>query len=439
MTREDIINQVLRNTSIEESEDYMEDYPYSRPSGQMSGFNVPLASTVGGVAAQSYGGHSLGGGFPFLPIVNIPTDGFNADENAYENAAENAAWNANAAQNAQELANANANAARNAEAMRQQLAAEQSQEAKQQFAFDAPFEKPQIATQQEIMARGESAVEKMKEYGRILRGEQLSAEQMETAENAAQMQFGRFSDTAIKEQIIRNNPTANAQQVSAKAEEIKTKIANSAESVSQKDFEIDFKDWREMGQGFELPEVKTQVASTGRDFSNPDRIKTSERTINGQTSVGYNKPIKDNRNLLQKGFDYMTKTAQQKAENPLPEIASYALAAPALGAIGSAIGSAVAPVASNILQFPTAAKAATAASALTGTVLNFPNSAAAETVSPKQQFNFNTTAWDSGTQRLNTLTTPTIQTAAQTVANKLQSATTSANKLTTKEKRLGKL
>ena len=439
MTREEILNQILHHSGLGEEGETSSPYPYSKPVAMGGEFNVPLASTVSGVAAQSYGGRGFGGGFPFLPIGNIPTDGFNADENAYENAAENAAWNSNAAQNAQELANANANAARNAQQMRQQMAQEAAKEAKQQFAFDAPFEKPQIATQQEIQARGESAVEQMKEYGRILRGEQLTAEQMETAENAAQMQFGRFSDTAIEEQVRKTNPTANAQQVRAKAEEIKTKIANSAESVSQKDFEIDFKDWREMGQGFELPEVKTQVASTGRDFSNPDRIKTSERTITGQSSVGYSKPIKDNRNLFQKGFDYMTKIAQQKAENPLPEIASYALSAPALGAIGSAIGSAVAPVASNILQFPTAAKAATAASALTGTVLNFPTSAAAETVSPKQQFNFSTSAWDAGTQMLNTLTTPTIQSAAQTVANKLQSATTSANKLATKEKRLGKL
>ena len=439
MTREEVLNQILHHSGLGEEVSPSSPYTYSRPVAFGANFNVPLASTVSGVAAQSYGGRGLGGGFPFLPIGNVPTDGFNADENAYENAAENAAWNSNAAQNAQELANANANAARNAQQLRQQMAQEQAQEAKQQFAFDAPFEKPQIATQREIMARGESAVEQMKEYGRILRGEQLSAEQMETAENAAQMQFGRFSDTAIEEQVRRTNPTANAQQVKAKAEEIKTKIADSAESVTQKDFEIDFKDWREMGQGFELPEVKTEVASTGRDFSNPERIKATERTINGQTSVGYNKPIKDNRNLFQKGFDYMTKTAQQKAENPLPEIASYALAAPALGAIGSAIGASVAPVASNILQFPTAAKAATAASALTGTVLNFPTSAAAETVSPKQQFNFSTSAWDAGTQRLNTLTTPSVQSAAEKVASKLQNTTSSANKLTTKEKRLGKL
>lgn len=435
MTREEVINLILHNSEIGSAEDSALTYPYSKPSAVDGGFDVPNASTVSGVAAQSYRGKGIGGGFPFLPIGNIPTDGFNAEENA----AENAAWNTNAAQNAQEQANANANAARNAQQMRQQMAQEAAQETKQQFAFDAPFEKPQIATQQEIIARGENAVEQMKEYGRIQRGEQLTAEQMESAENASEMQFGRFSDTAIEEQVRRTNPTANAQQVSAKAEEIKTKIANSAETVTQKDFEIDFKDWRELGQDFELPEAKTQVASTGRDFSNPERIKTSERTITGQTSVGYSKPIKDNRNLFQKGFDYITKTAQQKAENPLPEIASYALAAPALGAIGSAIGSAVAPVASNILQFPTAAKAATAASALTGTVLNFPTSAAAEASPPKQQFNFNPTMWDSGTQRLNTLTTPTVQSAAEKVANKLQSATTSANKLTTKENRLGKL
>lgn len=440
MTREDIINQVLRNTSIEESEDYMEDYPYSRPSGQISGFNVPLASTVGGVAAQSFGGHGMGGGgFPFLPIGtgSQPFDESYSEEFSADNAMENASFNAAEQANAQQLANANANAARNAQ--------ELSTELKKSFAYDQPLEKPQIKSDTQIFARGENAVAEMREKGRLLRGEQLSKEEMESAPEVTQMQFGRFADTAIEQQVRERNPQANEMEIKAKAEEIKEKVRNSAETVKDTDFEITYKDFR-------TPQVdgirdKTQVASTGRDFSDVNRIKNTERTINGTSTVGYNKPVADNRNMFQKGFDYLTKTAQQKAENPLPELASYALAAPALGSIGSALSAAVAPVASNVLQFPTAA-AGTVGSA----VLNFPKSAAAESSSIKSQTNYTPVLWNPSTQRVDAVssatpkvtTTPTIKTAAEKVASALKNittpkTTTTTQKLTTKEKRLGKL
>lgn len=446
MTREDIINQVLRNTSIEESEDYMEDYPYSRPSGQMSGWNVPLASTVGGVAAQSFGGHGIGGGFPFLPIGTgtgtQPYDESYAEEFAAENAMENAAYNAAEQANAQQLANANANAARNAQ--------ELSTELKRAFAYDQPLEKPQIQSDTQIFARGENAIEEMREKGRLLRGEQLTKEQMETAQEATQMQFGRFADTAIEQQVRERNPQANEMEIKAKAEEIKEKVRNSAETVEESDFEITYKD-------FSTPQVegirdKTQVASTGRDFSDVNRIKNTERTINGTSTVGYNKPVADSRNVFQKGFDYMTKTAQESAENPLIGLGAYALAAPAIGSIGTALSAAVAPVASNVLQFPTAAKVASAAGTVGGTVLNFPKSAAAET-SIKSQSSYQPVLWNPSTQKVDAVssaapkvtTTPTIKTAAEKVASALKNITapkttsTTTQKLSTKEKRLGKL
>lgn len=446
MTREDIINQVLRNTSIEESEDYMEDYPYSRPSGQMSGWNVPLASTVGGVAAQSFGGHGVGGGFPMLPIGtgSQPFDESYSEEFAADNAMENAAYNAAEQANAQQLANANANAARNAQ--------ELSTELKREFAYDQPLEKPQIQSDTQIFARGENTLEEMREKGRLLRGEQLSKKQMESAPEATQMQFGRFADTAIEQQVRERNPKANEMEIKAKAEEIKEKVRNSAESIKETDFEITYKD-------FSTPQVegirdKTQVASTGRDFSDVNRIKNTERTINGTSTVGYNKPVADNRNVFQKGFDYMTKTAQESAENPLIGLGAYALAAPAIGSIGTALSAAVAPVASNVLQFPTAAKVASAAGTVGSAVLNFPKSAAAESSSIKAQTNYTPVLWNPSTQRVDAVssaapkvtTTPTIKTAAEKVASALKNITapktttsTTTQKLTTKEKRLGKL
>ena len=417
----------------------MEDYPYSRPSGQMSGWNVPLASTVGGVSAQSFGGHGVGGGFPMLPIGTgtgtQPFDESYAEEFAADNAMENAAYNA--------AEHANANAARNAQ--------ELSTELKRAFAYDQPLEKPQIQSDTQIFARSENALEEMREKGRLLRGEQLTKEQMESAPEVTQMQFGRFADTAIEQQVRERNPQASEMEIKAKAEEIKEKVRNSADSIKETDFEITYKD-------FSTPQVegirdKTQVASTGRDFSDVNRIKNTERTINGTSTVGYNKPVADNRNVFQKGFDYMTKTAQESAENPLIGLGAYALAAPAIGSIGTALSAAVAPVASNVLQFPTAAKVASAAGTVGSAVLNFPKSAAAES-SVKSQTNYTPVLWNPATQKVDAVssaapkvsTTTTIKTAAEKVASALKNISTpktttssTTQKLTTKEKRLGKL
>lgn len=200
---------------------------------------------------------------------------------------------------------------------------------------------------------------------------------------------------------------------------------------------------------------KTKVASTGRDFSDVNRIKNTERTINGTSTVGYNKPVADNRNVFQKAFDYMTKTAQESAENPMIGLGAYALAAPAIGSIGTALSASVAPVASNVLQFPTAAKVASAAGTVGSAVLNFPKSAAAESSGLKSQTNYTPVLWNPTTQMVDAVssaapkapTTTTIQTAAEKVASALKNITapkttttnTTTQKLTTKEKRLGQL
>ena len=464
MTREEIINRIYQNSGISELGEVpfdtspvetLEDYPYSLPAGASGGFNVPSAGSVGAVGAQSYGGRRGGGfGFPMLPNLSGPQPE-SAEEFAEEYANEYAQERAQSA--ADSAAESAAERARKAERDRQAV-----QEIKEQSA-DITFEKPQIKTDfEQIRARGAEAVEEMRRQGEILRGERLSAEQMASSPEAQQMQFGRFADTARTEQAVRRaNPNANAQQIKAKAEEIAEKSRSSAEPIKQEDLQITYKDYRtpqlegikEAASGT-FGRDQTQVAVTGRNFSDVNAIKNYERNIQGVSSVSPNKPIEDKRNVFQKALDYMTERQTYKMEHPLEtlgvELASGLLAAPALAALPVTAPAAVtAPVASNVLSFPTAAKVATAASTIGGTVLKFPTSAAAE----RTNYNFSPVQWNSGTRTVDAITSaapkiasvtaPSISSgvvsAAERVVNKLNQAKTNTQKLTTKEKRLGGL
>lgn len=468
MTREEIINRIYQNSGISELGEVpfdtspvetLEDYPYSLPAGASGGFNVPSGGSVGAVGARSFGG-GRGGGFPLM----LPNLSGSQPENAEEYAQEYSDAKAleYAAQNAQEYAvegaESAADRARKAERDRQAV-----QEIKEKSA-DITFEKPQIKTDfEQIRARGAGAVEEMRKQGEILRGERLSIEQMASAPEAQQMQFGRFADTARAEQAVRRaNPNADAQQIKAKAEEIAEKSRSSADPITQEDLQITYKDYRtpqlerikEASSGT-FGRNQTQVAVSGRDFSDVNAIKNYERNIQGVSSVSPNKPIEDKRNIIQKAFDYMTKTAKESAENPLIGLGAYGLAAPALAALPiSGAASAAAPVASNILQFPTAAKVASGAAGAAGTVLNFASRAAAESPASSGYGRFAPTVWNAETRSVDAITsaapkvttpvsTPSlssgIKSAAQNVANKLNEIRTNTNKLTTKEKRLGGL
>lgn len=465
MTREEIINRIYQNSGISELGEVpfdtspvetLEDYPYSLPAGASGGFNVPSAGSVGAVGAQSYGGRRGGGfGFPMLPNLS-GTQPESAEEFAEEYANEYAQERAQSA--ADSAAESAADRARKAERDRQAV-----QEIKEKSA-DITFEKPQIKTDfEQIRARGAEAVEEMRKQGEILRGERLSTEQMASAPEAQQMQFGRFADTARTEQAVRRaNPNANAQQIKAKAEEIAEKTRSSADPITQEDLQITYKDYR-IPQLERIKEAssgtfgrnQTQVAVSGRDFSDVNAIKNYERNIQGTSTVSPNKPIEDKRNVIQKAFDYMTKTAKESAENPLIGLGAYGLAAPALAALPiSGAASAAAPVASNVLQFPTAAKVASGAAGAAGTVLNFASRAAAESPASSGYGRFAPTVWNAETRSVDAITsaapkvttpvsTPSlssgIKSAAQNVANKLNEIRTNTNKLTTKEKRLGGL
>lgn len=465
MTREEIINRIYQNSGISELGEVpfgtspvetLEDYPYSLPAGASGSFNVPSGGSVGAVGAQSYGGRRGGGlGLPLMLPNLSGSQPESAEEYAQEYADEKALEYA--AQNAQESAAENAAQKQAQERAAQQIGKEDYK------SIDITFEKPQIKTaSEEIRARGEKALEDLREAREIRSGERLSAQQMANAPEAQQMQFGRFADNATIENAIRaKNPEANAQEVKTKAQEIAERMKNSAEPIEEKELEITRGEWRTTPQ-IELPQRsgsfnqgQTQVAVTGRDFSNVDSIKNYERNLQGVSSVSPNQKIQDNRNVFQKAFDYMTKTAQQSAENPLLISGAYLGAAPALAALPlSGAASAAAPVASNILQFPTAAKVASGAAGAAGTVLNFASRAAAESPVSSGYGRFAPTVWNADTRSVDAITstapkvttpvsTPSLssglQTAAQNVVNKLNQIRTNTNKLTTKEKRLGGL
>lgn len=464
MTREEIINRIFQNSGISELGEVpfgtspvetLEDYPYSLPAGASGDFRVPSGGSVGAVGAQSYGGRRGGGlGFPLM----LPNLSGSQPESAEEYAQEYSDAKAleYAAQNAQESAAENT-----AQKQAQERAAQQI--GKDDYkSIDITFEKPQIKTaSEEIRARGEKALEDLREANEIRSGERLTAEQMASAPEAQQMQFGRFADNATIENAVRaKNPEANAQEVKVKAKEVAERMKNSAEPIEEKELEITRGEWKTSPQ-IELPQRsgsfnrgQTQVAVTGRDFSNVDSIKNYERNLQGVSSVSPNEKIQDNRNAFQKAFDYMTKTAQQSAENPLLISGAYLGAAPALAALPlSASAPVAAPIASNILQFPTAAKVASGAAGAAGTVLNFASRAAAEAPVSSGYGRFAPTVWNADTRSVDAITsaspkpapvsTPSlssgVQSAAQNVANKLNQIRTNTQKLTTKEKRLGGL
>lgn len=464
MTREEIINRIYQNSGISELGEVpfgtspietLEDYPYSLPAGASGAFRVPSGGSVGAVGAQSFGGGRGGGlGFPLM----LPNLSGSQPESAEEYAQEYADAKAleYAAQNAQESAAENAAQKQAQERAAQQIGKEDYK------SIDITFEKPQIKTaSEEIRARGEKALEDLREAREIRSGERLSAQQMASAPEAQQMQFGRFADNATIENAVRaKNPEANAQEVKAKAQEVAERMQNSAEPIEEKELEIKRGEWRTSPQ-LELPQRsgsfnrgQTQVAVTGRDFSNVDAIKNYERNLQGVSSVSPNQKIQDNRNVFQKAFDYMTKTARESAENPLLVSGAYLGATPALAALPlSGASAAVAPVASNVLQFPTAAKVASGAAGAAGTVLNFASRAAAEAPVSSGYGRFAPTVWNADTRSVDAITsaapkanpvsTPSlssgVQSAAQNVVNKLNQIRTNTQKLTTKEKRLGGL
>ena len=455
MTREEVIARILQNSNIENMGDVpfgtspvetLEDYPYSLPAGGNGSFKVANAGGAAMASAQSYGG-TRGGGFMFPSLNNAPpVEEYEAEDAAAENAAEQAAEQA-AAQAAQKR-------------QAQQLAKPEYQ------SKDITFEKPQAQAQEDFEAlkmRGAKAIEEL--HNRRARSEDtLTAAEMANASEARQMEMGRFSENAIQETVRQKNPTATEPVIQSKAREIAEKIKYTAEPINERDFEIKYGDWRNE-PSLELPESKgrgkTQVASTGRNFADVSSIKNTERTIEGSGSVGLNKPIKDNRNIVQRALDYLSKP--QAAQ----DITIGLLAGSNFGQPAQAV------MPDNVVQFPSPAKAVTPSSS-GGNVLQFPmrqaagiNPFAGDIVDQMSKlakpldmsgmqrtgYTFNPVKWNSDSRSVDAITSAapkipavsvpslssTIKSAAESVVSKLNAAKTNTQKLTTKEKRLGGL
>lgn len=449
MTRDEVIARILQNSNIENMGDVpagaspvetLEDYPYSLPAGGNGSFNVANAGGAAMASAQSYGGSRGGGGFMLPSLGGVPpVEEYSAEdaEQAAENAAEQAAEQA--AENAAEKV---------AEQAAQLRQAQQLQKADYK-SEDITFEKPQVqADFNAIRMRGADALKEMRAQDE----DTLTAAEMANAAEARQIEKGRFSEDAIQETVRQKNPDATESDILAKAREIADKVKYTAEPVDERDFEIKYGDWRN-APALELPEGKTQVAATGRNFADVSSIKNTEKTIEGSSSVGLNKPIKENRNVFKRALDYLSKP--QAAQ----DITIGILAGSNFGQPAQSV------VPDNVVQFPSGAKAVTPSAG--GNVLQFPIKQAAG-VNPfagdivdqmsrlaqpldmsglsKTSYTFNPVRWNADSRSVDAITSTTpkisagsIKSAAESVASKLNAAKTNTQKLTTKEKRLGGL
>lgn len=444
MTREEVLNLILHRSGMGEEGDSSSPYPYSRPVAMGGEFNVPLASTVSGVAAQSYGGRGLGGGFPFLPLPsfgNLSPE--NQEEYAYQTETEpeyatvseaefersRAAEGALAPEGV--LVPEGALAPEGVFDPEGALAPEGIKNGYRQLTVDSQL---QTATEG-LEARGKAAVEEMKKQGEILRGERLSEEQMDSAQEVAVYNgLGRFSNIAQIENVVRaQNPDANASEVKAKSEEIARKLAGSAEPITEKDVEIkrDVLQTTPNFSGFRIPSTTVDTVSSAAPVYKGAYSKQKELQPETQQNKGF----------VSKALDWLSRPESAT------EITSAAFG---LGFIGNAAASALPAFGGN--------SALGSAFGLGGDSVSRVMMEQAQPIdfSPmtKSSITFNPVKWNAETRSVETIpntapkvTTPVftpsvpsgLQTAAQNVVNKLNQIRTNTNKLTTKEKRLGEL
>ena len=335
MNRNDVINHVLGNmySGREESGGYS----YSRPSSQSGGFSVPTASSVGGVGAQSYGGGAGGGGFfPFLPLggsdefPDIPEDNYNYSAEYAEN------------ENSTSLSDA---VSQIKDAFAEQAGKNKTSETeiKAPKTLETQIEKPWIKSE----------------------------------EKQTEIKAPRTLETQIEKPWI-------------KSEEKQSEITNrdilkdtqkklESEKANQKKLDLQESRLDELTPQYSgsFNRGKTDVASTGVSFGG-DTPLYHGRDIKGVGTSGatFGKP-----SLLNQAFEYTTKQMKEKAENPLPELASWGLAVPALGAVSAGLGggavSAGLSAGANVLKFPTAVATA-------GKIASDVTSAVAEPTKPKK-------------------------------------------------------
>ena len=435
MNRNDVINHVLGNmySGREESGGYS----YSRPHSQSGGFSVPTASSVGGVGAQSYGGGAGGGGFfPFIPLggndefPDIPEDNYNYSADYAENEKSTSLSDA-----VSQIKDAFAEQAGKNKTSETEIKAPKT--------LETQIEKPWIkAEEKQTEIKAPRTLET-----------QIEKPWIKSEEKQTEIKAPKTLQTQIEKPWI-------------KSEEKQSEITNrdilkdtqkklESEKANQKKLNLQESRLDELTPQYSgsFNRGKTDVASTGVDFSGNTPLYHG-RDIQGVGTSGatFGKP-----SLLNQAFEYTTKQMKEKAENPLPELASWGLAVPALGAVSAGLGagavSAGLSAGANVLKFPTAVATA-------GKIASDVTSAVAEPTKPKKS---GTSAKAvtattpapvkvsapavASTPKATTITKPTFTDAISQIKSAFSSAISSATpkastttqKLTTQEKRLGKL
>lgn len=432
MNRNDVINHVLGNmySGREESGGYS----YSRPHSQSGGFSVPTPSSVGGVGAQSYGGGAGGGGFfPFVPLggsgefPDIPEDNYNYSAEYAEN------------ENSTSLSDA---VSQIKDAFAEQAGKNKTfeTEIKAPKTLETQIEKPWIKSEEkqtEIKAP------------RTLET-QIEKPWIKSEEKQTEIKAPRTLETQIENPWI-------------KSEEKQSEITNrdilkdthkklESEKANQKKLNLQESRLDELTPQYSgsFNRGKTDVASTGVNFGG-DTPLYHGRDIQGVGTSGatFGKP-----SLLNQALDYTTKQMKEKAENPLPEIASWGLAVPALGAVSAGLGAGAVSAGANVLKFPTAvATAGKIASDVTSAVAEPKKSGtsakAVTATTPKASTPapVKISAPVASTPKASTSAKPTFTDAISQIKSAFSSAISSATpkastttqKLTTQEKRLGRL
>ena len=429
MNRNDVINHVLGNmySGREESGGYS----YSRPHSQSGGFSVPTASSVGGVGAQSYGGGAGGGGFfPFLPLSGndefpeIPEDNYNYSADYAEN------------ENSTSLSDA---VSQIKDAFAEQAGKNKTSETeiKAPRTLETQIEKPWIKSEEkqtEIKAP------------RTLET-QIEKPWIKSEEKQTEIKAPRTLETQIEKPWIKSE-----EKQSEKANQKKLDLQESRLDELTPQYSGSF------NRG------KTDVASTGVNFGG-DTPLYHGRDIHGVGTSGatFGKP-----SLLNQALDYTTKQMKEKAENPLPELASWGLAVPALGAVSAGLGagavSAGLSAGANVLKFPTAvatagkiasdvtsavaeptkksgtsAKAVTATTPKASTPAPVKISAPAVASTPKASTSFSAPATSTAKPTLTDAISQIKSAFSSAISSATPKASTTTQKLTTQEKRLGKL
>jgi len=438
MNRNDVINHVLGNmySGREESGGYS----YSRPHSQSGGFSVPTASSVGGVGAQSYGGGAGGGGFfPFLPLggndefPDIPEDNYNYSADYAENEKSTSLSDA-----VSQIKDAFAEQAGKNKTSEIEIKAPKT--------IETQIEKPWIKAEEK-----QTEIKAPRTLETQIEKPWIKSEEKQTeikAPKTLQTQIEKpWIKSKEKQSEITNRDILKDTQKKLESEKANQKKLNLQESRLD---ELTPQYSGSFNRG------KTDVASTGVDFSGNAPLYHG-RDIQGVGTSGatFEKP-----SLFRQGLNQVTEYMREKNENPLPELASWGLAVPALGAISAGLGagavSAGLSAGANVLKFPTAVATA-------GKIASDVTSAVAEPTKPKKSGTsakaVTATMPKASTPAPVKISAPAVASPATSTAkptftdaigqiksafsSAISSATpktsTTAQKLTTKEKRLGKL